>query len=189
MQQMQHTSNDGHAPMEDETELASALVEVVPLVMRAIRSHMRVNHALDLSVPQYRALGFVVRHPGASLSQVAEHQGLTLGAASRLVDGLVTRGLIERRSSTLDRRFVTLHVLPEGASIHAQARSRTELALARMLTTLSAVEQDTILRAMESLRAVFTVDSSERSDAPETGRTDPNASGAHGADEPMEEQE
>ena len=64
--------------MEDEAELASKLVEVIPLVMRAIRSHMRANRALDLSVPQYRALGFVVRHPGASLSQVAEHQGLTL---------------------------------------------------------------------------------------------------------------
>ena len=90
--------------MEDEAELASKLVEVIPLVMRAIRSHMRANRALDLSVPQYRALGFVVRHPGASLSQVAEHQGLTLGAASRLVDGLVTRGLVERRASTQDRR-------------------------------------------------------------------------------------
>jgi DNA-binding MarR family transcriptional regulator len=165
MQQMQYASSDGRATMEDEAELASKLVEVIPLVMRAIRSHMRANRALDLSVPQYRALGFVVRHLGASLSQVAEHQGLTLGAASRLVDGLVTRGLVERRASTQDRRFVTLHVLPHGASTLAQARSRTEQALASMLATLPAAEQDTILRAMESLRAVFSTGSSGRSDA------------------------
>jgi DNA-binding MarR family transcriptional regulator len=157
--------------------------------MRAIRSHMRANRALDLSIPRYRALGFVVRHPGASLSQVAEHQGLTLGAASRLVDGLVTRGLIERRSSTQDRRFVTLHVLPEGASTHAQARQRTEQALARMLATLPAGEQDTILRAMESLRAIFAAESSERSGAPETGSTDRDAGSDRGANGTMEDQE
>jgi DNA-binding MarR family transcriptional regulator len=183
MQQMQDASSNEREVAQDEAELSSALVEVVPLVMRAIRSHMRANRALDLSVPQYRALGFVVRHPGASLSQVAEHQGLTLGAASRLVDGLVARGLIERSSSTQDRRFVTLHVLPEGASIHTQARQRTEQALARMLATLPAVDQGAILRALESLRAVFTAESSERSDVPET---EPTGRGAEG---PMEDQE
>src|SRR5262249_33237559 len=133
-----------------------------PLVMRAIRSHMRANRSLDLSVPQYRALGFVLRHPGASLSQVAEHQGLTLGAASRLVDGLVTRQLVERRASTQDRRSVTLPVLPDGESTRAQARRRTEQALARMLAGLPAADQDVILRAMDSLRAVFAAGSTER---------------------------
>ena len=161
---MQYASNDEHAPMDDETELASKLVEVIPLVMRAIRSHMRANRSLDLSVPQYRALGFVVRHPGASLSQVAEHQGLTLGAASRLVDGLVTRGLVERRASTEDRRFVTLHVLPSGESALAQARQRTEQAIARMLATLPIADQEIILRAMEPLRAVFAAGSTGRAD-------------------------
>ena len=164
MQQMHYASNDERTPMEDEAELASKLVEVIPLVMRAIRSHMRANRSLDLSVPQYRALGFVVRHPGVSLSQVAEHQGLTLGAASRLVDGLVTRGLVERRASTEDRRFVTLLVLPSGESTLAQARQRTEQAIARMLAALPAADQEIILRAMEPLRAVFAAGSAGRAD-------------------------
>jgi DNA-binding MarR family transcriptional regulator len=154
---MHYASNDRRAPMEDEAELASKLVEVIPLVMRA-------NRSLDLSVPQYRALGFVVRHPSVSLSQVAEHQGLTLGAASRLVDGLITRGLVERRVSTEDRRFVTLHVLPDGESTLAQARQRTEQALARMLAALPVADQEIILRAMEPLRAVFAAGSTGRAD-------------------------
>jgi DNA-binding MarR family transcriptional regulator len=169
---MRSASSDGRAPVDDEAELASKLVEVIPLVMRAIRFHMRANRALDLSVPQYRALGFVVRHPGASLSQVAEHQGLTLGATSRLVDGLVTRGLVERRASTQDRRFVTLHVLPDGASTLAQARQRTEQALARMLAALPATDHETLLRALESLRAVFAAGSAERPGMQETAHTD-----------------
>jgi DNA-binding MarR family transcriptional regulator len=180
MQQMRYASSDRRALVEDDAELASTLVEVIPLVMRAIRSHMRANRAQDLSVPQYRALGFVVRHPGASLSQVAEHQGLTLGAASRLVDGLVTRGLVERRASTRDRRFVTLHVLPSGASTLAQARQRTEQALAAMLAALPPSEQETILRSMDSLRAVFAAGPIERSGAPAIVKT------AAGADEQVE---
>ena len=57
---------------------------------------------------------------------------------------------------------MTLHVLPSGESTLAQARRRTEQALASMLATLPATDQESILRAMEPLRAVFAAGSTER---------------------------
>jgi DNA-binding MarR family transcriptional regulator len=67
---------------------------------------------------------------------------------------------VERRVSTQDRRFVTLHVLPVGESTLAQARQRTEQALAKTLATLPAADQDAIRRAMESLHGAFAAETS-----------------------------
>jgi DNA-binding MarR family transcriptional regulator len=62
------------------------------------------GRAHGLSVPQFRALGFVHRHAGSSLSEVADHIGLTLPAMSRLIDGLVELQLMRRQSQSADRR-------------------------------------------------------------------------------------
>ena len=65
-------------------------MEVVPLVMRHIRTGMRTHRMRGLSVPQFRTLIFLNRNEGACLSQVAEHVGVTLASepASKVVSAL-----------------------------------------------------------------------------------------------------
>src|SRR5690349_21174241 len=87
---------------------ARALLEVVPPIMRVIRAEMRSQSAPELSVPQFRVLAYVNNHPGASLSEVADHIGLTRPAMSVLVDGLVNRRLMLRETDRSDRRRLTL---------------------------------------------------------------------------------
>ena len=58
-------------------ECARELLEVVPLVMRDIRTQMRSERTPDLTVPQFRTMLFIDRNMGASLSEVAEHIGIT----------------------------------------------------------------------------------------------------------------
>src|SRR5579862_476966 len=140
---------------ETEREVAAQLIEVAPMVMRVIKAYMRANRSSDLSTPQFRALSFVRRHQGASLSQVAEHLGLSLAATSRMVEGLVTRGYIERRASATDRRYITLELLPLGADVLAETRQRAEAGIATLLTALPDAEQHTIMRALDALRTVF----------------------------------
>lgn len=151
MQQM-HTTTNG--PVTPET--CSALVlDVVPLAMRVIRQRMRAERAADLSVPQFRALGFMRRHAPSSLSDVAEHLGLTLSATSRLVDGLVARGLVVREPDPADRRYVTLLVSAHGVALVDDARERTQAALTTMIAGLSAEEQLAITVAMRALERVL----------------------------------
>ena len=69
-------------------ESASELLEVVPIVMRDIRSEMRSRSSPYLTVPQFRTLAFVSRHEGSSLLDVAIFMGLTPPSASGLVDVL-----------------------------------------------------------------------------------------------------
>ena len=87
-------------------ECARQVLEAVPLVMLAIRTEMRRHRGSDLSVPQFRVLVYLNRHAGASLSDIAEHMGLTLPSMSKMIDGLVLRGLVLRRTNPADRRRV-----------------------------------------------------------------------------------
>lgn len=134
---------------------AALLLEVTPLVMRTIRTHMRGQRAADLSVPQFRALGFVHRHPGASLSDLAEHIGLTLPATSRMVDGLVARQYVLRQLSSADRRSVALTLSAKGKTMLDTTRQGTLSHLTELVAGLTPEERSEIARSLEALRGVF----------------------------------
>lgn len=65
----------------------------------------------DLSVPQYRVLGLLDESSAVS-SDLAERLAVRPPSVTAVVDGLVTRGLVERRTVLADRRRVD-HVLTE----------------------------------------------------------------------------
>lgn len=125
--------------------------------MRTIRREMRRQRAADLSVPRFRALGYLSRHPGAPLAELAEHLGLTAPATSRLVEGLVVRGYASRQTNASDRRSVALTVTAKGAEMLAAAQAHVRGHLAETLAALSADERATVARAAELLRPLFAV--------------------------------
>jgi DNA-binding MarR family transcriptional regulator len=136
-------------------ECAHAVLDVVPLVMRCIRAEMRSHRAPDLSVPQFRALVYLSRQEGPSLSGVAEHLGLTPPSTSVMMDGLVSRGLVTRQVHSSDRRRVTLALTPAGHAAMESAHEMTGSRLAERLAELTEPERAVIVRAMQSMVAVF----------------------------------
>lgn len=138
---------------------ANELVDTVPLVMRVIRKHFR-RHRSGLSIAQFRTLWFVSTDAHQSLSAVAEFIGLSLPAMSRMVDGLVAKEFIERRSCEKDRRHVRLSITEKGESAVREARSIAQNHVAEVLTQLSSEQQNSVRAAMEILRSVFTPEAS-----------------------------
>jgi DNA-binding MarR family transcriptional regulator len=141
--------------MPSSAECARQVLEAVPLVMRAIRAEMRSQRESDLSVPQFRVLVYLNRHEGASLSDIAEHMGLTLPSMSKMIDGLVNRQLVARRLNPADRRRVTLAPTARGRSAMLAAHKATESRLAERLTVVPPEERRTIGQAMQILAAAF----------------------------------
>ena len=139
-------------------ECAHQILDVVPLVMRVIRRDLRQHGAFEVSVPQFRTLGFLFKHEGASLSDVAEHIGLGLPAMSVLVDGLVSRGLVKRRTDQDDRRRMTLMLTESGRARMISAREATVAHLENILRQLSAEDRSTILHAMELLKELVSAE-------------------------------
>src|ERR1035437_6023879 len=87
-----------------EEEAARAVLETVPLVMRAIRARMREGRPEAISVPQFRALVYIRRHPGTGLSAVADQVGTSLPAASELVARRGGPWVLERAADAGSRR-------------------------------------------------------------------------------------
>jgi DNA-binding MarR family transcriptional regulator len=141
--------------MNSPDECAHELLEVTLEVMRAVRCQMRRCRTADLSVPEFRTLGFLRRHTGASLTDVADHIGVTLPSMSKLMDSLVTRKLVMREFDAADRRRVTLALTARGNVILQAAHAAAQAYLAEVLSALSLTEQQMVVQAMRVLRPLF----------------------------------
>lgn len=134
---------------------ATEILEGIFLVMRTIRDEMRSHQVPSLSVPQFRTLNFIHLHPHSSLSEVAEHIGLTLPTMSKLIDTLVERELIIRQAHPRDRRRMALALTPAGSAILHRAQAKARGALASRLVSLRDEERQIIIEAMRILRPIF----------------------------------
>jgi len=134
---------------------ARGLLTGVPSVMRFIRYQMRRHRQAELTVPQFRSLVFLSHNENASLSDIAEHLGLSLPATSRMVELLVRRGWMRRRARSSDRRCVSLSLTGRGKAVFRMAREATQVALSQRLKTLSAGELALVSGAMQVLSRAF----------------------------------
>ena len=146
-----------HALVAETTpdQVAIAILETIPPSMRAIREQMRSGRAASLSVAQFRLLLFVRRHPGTSLSPVAEHLGTTLPAASQLVERLVRAGLVTRAQHPEERRRVELRLTDAGDATLAECDARTRSWLCERLSGLDETELDRLGAALRELRTLL----------------------------------
>ena len=87
---------------------------------------------LDLSLAQYRLLANLSEGPSGA-SALAERLIVTRPSVTALADGLVERGLIERRPAPDDRRSV-IHVLTDKGG---RVVSEADDAIDRRLTTVA----------------------------------------------------
>lgn len=136
-------------------DCASGLLETAPQIVKTIRKQMRSNRTSDLSVPQFRSLAFVHKNADASLSDLADHLGLTLASASKLADGLVRQGYMTRQESSFDRRKLVLSLTAQGQTILDSALANTQTYLARILHQLSEEELNVVYRALLILQPLF----------------------------------
>jgi DNA-binding MarR family transcriptional regulator len=166
MQQLQVSISAAPQP----ADCAAQLLATVPLLMRFIREHMRRHRAQGLSVPQFRALVFANCVADATLSQLAEHLGLSLPAASRLVTLLVARGLLRRAPRPGNRRCVVLSLTARGRAAFQAAYRRTHGALAERLANLPTAQLRQLCAALAAFGQLFDRDSPARGGASRRGR-------------------
>jgi MarR family transcriptional regulator for hemolysin len=139
----------------DADVCATLLLDVVPGVMKAIRMEMRSSQAPDLSLAQFRSLWCLSANRGQSLSELADSIGLALPSMSKLIDGLISRGLVRRTPDKSDRRRIMLRPTERGEKILKAARETTRRHLAEQIAGLDPADLQAVARAMEVLRPVF----------------------------------
>jgi DNA-binding MarR family transcriptional regulator len=144
----------------DPSATAELLGETAPAIMDVVREGVRQAKRSDLTLPQLRCLGYVHRHDGSSLAQVASHVGLSSPAMSQMVDGLVERKLLRRTIASDDRRRVRLCLTPAGRAQVADARAGAHAHLTRLLARLSPVDLQKLHEGLVAAQAALTLEAS-----------------------------
>jgi len=135
--------------------VARELLDVVPVIMRTIRTEMRSHRSNELTVPLFRSLMFLERHPGVSLLDLAGHLGLTSPSVCKIVDGLVDHSLVKRQHSNTDRRKITLALTQAGQEVLDEARTSAQARLADLLVPLSTQQCETVFQALQIIQPLF----------------------------------
>jgi MarR family transcriptional regulator for hemolysin len=99
-------------PLRGQVERATRF-----MFTRIIRSLARTLHGEELSVAQLASLHLIDADGDLRQAQLGEDLLMTASSTSRMIDGLVDRGLVERRESAHDRRARTLHLTERGRAL------------------------------------------------------------------------
>lgn len=134
---------------------ADQVLDVVPGVMDAMRAAMRLHVGDQLSVPQFRALVFIGRTPGASVGAVAAFLGVTMPTASAMVDRLVRAGAVQHSADPADRRRHQIHLTPAGRAQLQALRRQAREDFARTLAGHEAEDLRTLQAGLAVLHKVF----------------------------------
>jgi len=136
-------------------QCAAELMETIYPITQFIRTEMRSQRESSLSVPQFRVMVYLSRHIGASLSEVAEHLGVTRATASVMVDRLVQHGLLDRIDDPQERRYIRLSLTQIGSDRLSEMREVTRQKIADLLKRLTAEELGNVAAGLAALRRVF----------------------------------
>lgn len=104
-----------------------------------------------LSIPEWRVLAVLARHPGVSAAEVARLTRMDAVAVSRAVARLLAAGRLRRTIARDDRRRSVLAVTATGTAVY---REVAPLALGyerELLATLDAAERAALDRALDAL--------------------------------------
>ena len=104
-----------------------------------------------LSIPEWRVLAVLARHPGVSAAEVARLTRMDAVAVSRAVARLLAAGRLRRTMARDDRRRSVLAVTATGTAVY---REVAPLALGyerELLATLDAAERAALDRALDAL--------------------------------------
>jgi DNA-binding MarR family transcriptional regulator len=111
----------------------------------------RVEVALstvDLTLPQYRVLG-ILAEGSAAASGLADRLAVRRPSITAVIDGLVARGLVDRRHEDTDRRRVALRLTDDGVRTLAEADHAVDEYLVSLAGHLSDKEEAMALRSLE----------------------------------------
>ena len=121
----------------DEEELIARVHEVLPEIGRRlyalISEHPKVA---GRPLGQIKAMLYLYRRGCCTVGEIASNVGVSMPAASELIDRLVDDGYLEREINPADRRQVLVRLTSEaqayGAEIHALRRAQIRATLDRL---------------------------------------------------------
>jgi long-chain acyl-CoA synthetase len=137
------------------------LVSVGHVVARLAKHLESVLGQLELSISQYRLLSRLQSGPTGA-SGLAYTLSISRPSVTSLVDGLVTRGLIERHEVEHDRRRIAVTITPSGRELLKAADRLVEARLREILSHATGEDAAVALRGLAAWSESLELDGQSR---------------------------
>ncbi len=109
----------------ESTQYAGALAELfVEIVHRSEREALSCCESDEITYSLVECLRHIRAHNPSTVNQIAFAMGVSVSAASQLVERLVKKGLVSRRENENDRRTTFVCIMPAGIEIVDKVRGR-----------------------------------------------------------------
>jgi DNA-binding MarR family transcriptional regulator len=174
-------SKSGRALSGEATGIPDAVVDALLRASRALtgitaRSLSSVNEEVTLA--QFRTLQALSTHGPQTVTALAEHLDVHASTMTRMCSRLVTRGLVVRLPSAVDRREVVIELSGSGTELVNEVTESRRREFALIVERLSIDEQQAVIDALDAF-----------ANAAESGAEPAIAAvpGGHRAHEPSEE--
>lgn len=129
------------------------LMEAVHELMHQARSQLRRHMPDDgLGPMEGRALGFFVRHPGSTQTDLVQHAGRDKGQLARLIAVLKDKGLLDARPDEHDRRVIRLFPTEAAQRMHEAVMHHRRQVAAQAARGLEAPERQELLRLLRHMQ-------------------------------------
>lgn len=144
-------------PYSIESLLVTALESTIPRYLRALRHAVEQSEGPDrITMQQLRCLQAVAEAPdGALTTALARRLRVAVPTMTRMLDGLVERGLVERRPDPISRRQVRVQPTSEGIGLVIRYEAIIEARLRGLIEQLSEERQQRLLLAIHDLAALL----------------------------------
>jgi DNA-binding MarR family transcriptional regulator len=141
--------------METSREnLLQTLIQRMMSIMRHVRHPAPPLGEFPLSPPQANILFTIAHHPdGMSVKELAEHTGVTPGAITQFINGLVERGLVSRESDITDRRVVRLKITDMAMQQFEKFRQAHLDSFSKVFDVLSNAELTQLIAIMDKVES------------------------------------
>lgn len=141
--------------MKDERiqEYAEELGELIPTIARAIPGEaspevVRQAFDIDVSTPELFVLSYLPAEREPNMSEIGRALSIDVSTLTRLVDKLVDKSLVERRSDPHDRRMVKVRLAERGKEIILRVEKEKKRRIVSILRQLSDEEIESLLKIM-----------------------------------------
>lgn len=124
------------------TELTETMIRTKRALQASMRPHMQ---HLDISGSQLELLITIAHLQPVSATSLAKELGLTPGAISQLVEGLVQLDLVSRQADATDRRTQQLQISANGQTHLHALRTQRASAIKTIMSELSDEELHSLL--------------------------------------------
>jgi DNA-binding MarR family transcriptional regulator len=118
---------------------------------RSFRDFRRFMEGAGLSHSQVGALMRLHHLGSCGVSDIAGQLGITVAAASQMVDRLVQQGLLERAEDPSDRRFKQVSLTPKGKALIESGVEYRQRWMELLTQALTQQEQETVSGALSLL--------------------------------------